>query len=819
MTDSRSAAARAVFQQAAASTLSRVRIGPRLALSFGCILMLMLNTGVVGLQQVTKVRAGARALDTVDKQVLAILQVNNDVLAFRENLQNAVATHDSEALAQAVRPAEDRLIHDIAIAHTRLAESDLAHRNPMICGTLTYFKGSLPQQIEESILMARADDWQALQLRLTNQIQAMSRAMQSLVQQIEASAASDRQEAELKIRLAGKRAVLTLSLCAILALIVTAVLAFFVTKSIALPLAVLSNAAAALARGDFGHRVAIGGQDELAALGAAFNQASAHVQELYELVRRSEAHFRSLTHNAADLILVLDDAGEITFASPASSKVLGYAPEDLIGSNLFDYLDQEDRAALKAALCAERAERATIELRCRHAEKGSCFLEATISNLLDDPAVCGIILNARDVTGRREAEQRVRELNLDLERRVIERTAELETARIAAEAASRAKSEFVANMSHEIRTPMNGIFGAAELLAGSLVDAQQSEYLAMIRSSAVSLLGILNDVLDFSKIEAGRLEMRRERFAIRKTVEEAVRTVAGEARRKNLTLTSHVEPDVPGIVLGDSQRLRQILLNLLGNAVKFTARGGVSVKVTRSDSRAEVLCFAVADTGIGISAQQQEHIFEAFTQADQSISRKFGGTGLGLTITRRLVGLMGGEIRLDSAPGRGATFFFTVMLPAAAPGGDESPESVSMPSRSATLGAAQPRHILLAEDNRINQKVAARMLEDAGHRVHIVTNGREALDALERLAFDLVLMDVHMPEMDGIETTLAVRSREKLSGTHLPIIALTAAAMKGDLDKCIAAGMDGYVSKPVTREALLAAVENATADPLVAESV
>ena len=817
MGNSGPAPAGTAVQHAGSSPLSRMRIGIRLALSFGCILLLMLVTGLVGLQQVTSVRDGARTLDVVDKQVIAILQVNNDVLAFRENFQNAVAMHDPEAFVNAVEPAKERLIRDIAVAHATLAASDLTRRSPVIRGTLTYFRGSLPQQISEAILMARSADWPALQLRLTNQTEAMSRTMQSLARQIEASAASERQQAERNIRVAGHRAVLTLSICAILALSAAGILASFVTRSIAAPLRVLSDAASALARGDFDHRVAIGGQDELAALGTAFNQASAHVQNLYEIVRRSEAHFRSLTHNAADLILVLDHAGKITFASPASSRVLGYAPDQLIGANLLDYLDQEDSTSATALLCADRTEPATLELRCRHAAKISCFLEATISNLLADPAVHGVVLNARDVTERREAEQRVRELNLHLERRVEERTAELEAARVAAEAASRAKSEFVANMSHEIRTPMNGILGAAELMAGTRVDAHQSEYLAMIRSSAVSLLGILNDVLDFSKIEAGRFEIRRERFAVRNTLEDALRTVAVEARRKGLTVTSHVDSDVPALVIGDCQRLRQILLNLLGNAVKFTEHGGVSVRVAPSDSGGEALCFTVTDTGIGISPAQQEHIFDAFTQADQSISRRFGGTGLGLTITRRLVRLMGGEIRLESTPGLGATFMFTVTLPTAV---SEDGEDITSPNARADGNRGlQPRRILVAEDNRINQKVAARMLEDAGHRVHIVENGREALAALERLTFDLVFMDVHMPEMDGIETTLAIRSRERLSGAHLPIIAMTAAAMKSDLDKCIAAGMDGFVSKPVTRETLYAAVENTTATALMAESV
>ncbi|MBM4440043.1 MAG: GAF domain-containing protein [Candidatus Rokubacteria bacterium] len=374
------------------------------------------------------------------------------------------------------------------------------------------------------------------------------------------------------------------------------------------------------------------------------------------------------------------------------------------------------------------------------------------------------------------------------------------------EVASRHKSEFLAHMSHELRTPMNGVIGMAELALGTELTEVQRDYLTTVKVSAESLLSLINDILDVSKIEAGRLELEAVPFSLRQTVDLVVKSLAHPARQKGLTLAASLAPGVPDGVVGDPGRLRQVLVNLVGNALKFTAQGGITVSVAeeRGDAAPAPLHIAVTDTGIGIAPEHQAKVFEAFTQADASTARRFGGTGLGLTISSQLVRMMGGRIWVESEPGRGSTFHFTVRLPrAAAP---VASEAVADPSRPAARTTARPRRVLLAEDSVPNQKVARGFLERWGHTVEVAGNGRAALAALERAAFDLVLMDVHMPEMDGFEATAAIRAREG-AGARIPIIAMTADAMQGDRERCLAAGMDGYVTKPVVPTDLFDAIE------------
>lgn len=375
---------------------------------------------------------------------------------------------------------------------------------------------------------------------------------------------------------------------------------------------------------------------------------------------------------------------------------------------------------------------------------------------------------------------------------------ELVHAKEAAEAASRAKSTFLATMSHEIRTPLNAVIGVAELLQETPLTTQQREYLAMVQESGESLLAIIEDILDFSKIEASRIELDQVDFNLRERIGDALRSLALRARRKELNLNWQVREDVPPGVCGDPLRLRQILVNLVNNAIKFTEQGEVSldVGVESTSPHGMLLHFAVRDTGIGIPADKLTTVFEAFEQVDNSPTRRHEGTGLGLAICSRLVELMQGRIWVNSELGRGSTFHFTARFAAA----QDVP--ASPPRRELPPAAVTPMRILLAEDSVINQKLAVGLLERAGHRVSVVPNGREAVLATAQESFDLVLMDLQMPEMDGLTAIAAIRQREQQTGRHLPVLAMTAHALDGDQERCLAAGMDGYVAKPVRLQEL-----------------
>jgi signal transduction histidine kinase/ligand-binding sensor domain-containing protein/ActR/RegA family two-component response regulator len=397
---------------------------------------------------------------------------------------------------------------------------------------------------------------------------------------------------------------------------------------------------------------------------------------------------------------------------------------------------------------------------------------------------------------------------------VQEQKVEIERLLVEAQQASKLKSEFLANMSHEIRTPMNGILGMTDLVLATPLEPDQREYLEAARHSAESLLTILNDILDFSKIEAGRLDLHPEEFSLRETLEAAVKIFELQLRAKNLDFRLEVEPGVPASVVGDPDRLRQVVLNLVGNAVKFTERGKIEVHVERESAGAGwiSLRFRVRDTGIGIPLDKQQVIFESFRQADGSMTRRYGGTGLGLAICSRLVELMGGSITVESQPGVGSTFCFTARfgLPAT-PDIVPLARAVSAPRVTLTEPAPAPLHILLAEDNPVNQRLTTRLLEKRGHRVSVTATGRQALAMLEQGGFDAVLMDVQMPDMDGLQATALIREHEGRLGRHTPIIALTAHTMKGDRERCLEAGMDAYITKPVNALELVSVVEETVA--------
>ena len=649
----------------------------------------------------------------------------------------------------------------------------------------------------------------------------------------------------------------------------------------------------------------------------------------------SEQRYRLIVESTFDAFFALDESRRITDWSTQAESMFGWARADAIGKNVGELFPShnsgEGTEHTLRALLARKAGRLQerIELTARHRDGHEFPAEAAISSLqLGERSLFTAFVH--DVTKRKKEER------------------EKEEAKAAAEEGSRVKSEFLANMSHEIRTPLNGVIGMTDLALETELTREQRDYLETVKLSADSLLSVINSILDFSKIEAGKVDLEALDFELRDCMEAALKTLALRADEKGLELLCDVTADVPETVLGDPGRLRQILVNLVGNAIKFTDQGEVALKVEveRTEGNQVTLHFVVSDTGIGIAPEKAESIFESFAQADTSTTREYGGTGLGLTISKRLVELMGGRIWIESEPGVGSHFHFTIrivrseaklstgdgitppemlagikvlviddnrtnrrileglltswgMEPTVVPGAEEAlaaldefnksgrsfqlivtdmhmpkmdgfglVEKIKQSGGSATatimmltsgghrgdaarcqqLGVAayllkpvrkvelreaiakvigardqspaapatmitrdslqeerdpvKRLDILLAEDNVVNQKLAMRLLEKRGHKVMVVSNGREALAALTHKSYDLVLMDVQMPELDGISATILLREKERLTGTHQVVIAMTALVMKNDRERCLAAGMDGYLSKPIRPQEL-----------------
>jgi PAS domain S-box-containing protein len=486
-----------------------------------------------------------------------------------------------------------------------------------------------------------------------------------------------------------------------------------------------------------------------------------------------------------------DLRGKITFVNKTYCDTYGVSPGHREGGNYKTVFPAELADVLRDAYSKVYRTGKTVKLdysMTLHNGK-QAFNEQSISPRRDVQGnLVGFMVLVRDCFERKQNEM------------------ELVKARQAAEAASKAKGEFLANMSHEIRTPLNGVIGMLELASDTNPTPEQREFLEMAQSAASSLLAVINDILDFSKVEAGMLELERTEFDLSETVAQAVGIMRITALKKELGLGFELASDVPRFLLGDPIRLKQVLLNLIGNAVKFTQHGQVKVRVQVEGiqhGKAE-LKFSVTDSGIGIPLEKQKVIFEAFSQADASTTRKFGGTGLGLTICSRIVQVMGGNIWVESEMGKGSTFHFTAVLETTNSASLKPAESVLIDQASAPSCELK---ILLAEDNLINQKLAVRLLEKLGHQVVLAETGVEALAKLKEQLFDLVLMDVQMPEMDGFTATAAIRVQEEGSNIRMPIVAMTAHAMKGDRERCLEAGMDDYVTKPISATAVRAAIE------------
>ncbi|QDT25533.1 Sensory/regulatory protein RpfC [Gimesia panareensis] len=522
-------------------------------------------------------------------------------------------------------------------------------------------------------------------------------------------------------------------------------------------------------------------------------------------IKRAEERFRLVVEATPNPILLVNLSGRIQLANWAAFEMFGYQLDILIGMTLENLFSQHsgdmEVQNLRELLNHPRANLLTEPQEVNGICQDGRVLPLEVRLIpveIDDEQL--VLISLFDMTVHKQVDET------------------LERARKAAEQANEEKSLFLANMSHEIRTPLNAIIGISELLLDSSPTYEQREFLTIVLESGESLLSIINDLLDFSKIEAGKLELEAVPFDLRQEIGKVFRLLSSHNRKKDLNITWQVDDSIPQTLIGDPVHLRQVLMNLVGNAIKFTMRGEVQLKVEHQKTAEQgdvQLLFAVRDTGIGIPAKHLENIFSRFVQADSSTTRQFGGSGLGLTITTRIIAAMQGRIWAESEEGQGSTFRFVITLPEAGASGEAAAREVptsglsqkqSASSQTPSMISLPPLRILVAEDGMSNQRLVKALLEKWGHTVCIAENGRIAVDCCHCEPFDLILMDVTMPEMDGLTATRCIREQEVLTGQHIPIIAMTARAMPADIKKCLQSGMDGYLAKPLHKQDLETAI-------------
>jgi two-component system sensor histidine kinase/response regulator len=508
--------------------------------------------------------------------------------------------------------------------------------------------------------------------------------------------------------------------------------------------------------------------------------------------KRAEERFRMAVEAAPNAMIMVDREGRIVLANLQTETMFGYARAELIGRQIEMLVPDRFRAnhpGQRGSFFTNprtRSMGAGRDLFGKRKDGSEVSIEIGLNPLETSEGIY-VLASIIDITERKKAEILLASQEAALE-------------------ASRMKSQFLANMSHEIRTPMNGIIGMTELLLNTQLNTRQADYAETIRRSAESLLTIINDILDFSKIEAGKLDLEFAEFDMNELFRDTEQVFSILAEKKEIRLIFS-KPSFPKRFKGDSGRIRQVLNNLIGNAIKFTDQGEVSIGITVLEETKEAarLRFEVKDSGIGIPEESLAHLFQMFSQADSTTTRKFGGTGLGLSISKRLVELMGGKIDVKSAPGSGSVFGFELRLELGTSVRTQ-PKELEQPV-PAPAPAMNSHRVLVAEDHLINQKLIHAMLSQLGYTVEVVTNGREALDLLEKSSFDAIVMDCQMPEMDGFEATRVIRAQDDPKLKAIPIIAMTASAIKGDKEKCLEVGMTDYLSKPIHLSNLKAMLE------------